>query len=181
MRSMMSTSMASTEQEEPQGLGALYAAHAPGAVRLAYLLTGDRALAQDLVQDAFARLIGRLAHVRSRDSFDAYLSRMIVNLSRDHFRRKKIERAYLAKRAAEPRVGSTVEPDVAAYEAMRAALLNLPERQRAAIVLRYYEDMSDLQVSEILRCRPATVRSLVSRGVQALRAGQFQHAEMGRD
>jgi RNA polymerase sigma factor (sigma-70 family) len=52
---------------------------------------------------------------------------------------------------------------------MRAALLGLPVRQRAALVLRYYEDLPETQIADILRCRPSTVRSLVSRGVQALR------------
>jgi RNA polymerase sigma factor (sigma-70 family) len=54
-------------------------------------------------------------------------------------------------------------------EEMREALLALPARQRAAIVLRYYEDLPDHQIAEILRCRPGTVRSLVTRGVRALR------------
>ena len=55
------------------------------------------------------------------------------------------------------------------HESMRKALLGLPERQRAAIVLRFYEDLPEAQVAEILRCRPGTVRSLVTRGVQAMR------------
>jgi RNA polymerase sigma factor (sigma-70 family) len=58
---------------------------------------------------------------------------------------------------------------VVEYEAMRRALLGLPERQRAAIVLRFYEDLPETEVAEILRCRPGTVRSLVTRGVHAMR------------
>jgi RNA polymerase sigma-70 factor (sigma-E family) len=177
----MATGMERGGRAEPVGLAALYASHAPAAVRLAYLLTGDRALAQDLVQDAFARLVGRLVHLRARESFDAYLRRTIVNLSRDHFRRKRIERAYLATQSSQRRESTTVEPDVEAHEAMRAALLELPPRQRAAIVLRFYEDMTDQQVSEVLRCRPATVRSLVSRGVRALRTRHPSRAEMGSE
>jgi len=170
-RSIMSAGMAAdAEQTGEHGLAALYATHAPEALRLAYLLTGDRMLAQDLVQDAFARLIGRFVHLRAAAGFEPYLRRTIVNLSRDHFRRRKVERAYLARQASLRSAVTTVEPDVTTHEAMREALMTLPARQRAAIVLRFYEDMSDLQVSEVLRCRPATVRSLVSRGVQALRA-----------
>lgn len=174
----MATGMEHAGEAEPEGLGALYASHAPDALRLAYLLTGDRSLAQDLVQDAFARLVGRLAHLRAREGFDAYLRRTIVNLSKDHFRRKRVERTYLATQAGQWRATTTVEPDVAAHEAMRTALLELPPRQRAAIVLRFYEDMTDQQVGGILRCRPATVRSLVSRGVQSLRARQSPPADM---
>src|SRR6266566_9470783 len=68
-------------------LGTLYGRHAPGAVRLAYLLTGDPALAEDLVQDAFVKLAGRLAHLRDPEAFDAYLRRTVVNLANSHFRR----------------------------------------------------------------------------------------------
>ena len=59
--------------------------------------------------------------------------------------------------------------DVETSEAMRAALLRLPERQRAAIVLRFYEDLSDTATGEIMRCPTGTVRSLVSRGMETLR------------
>src|SRR5256714_12962845 len=85
-------------------LGELSVRHADDAIRLAYLLTGDRALAEDLVQDAFVRLAGRLAHLRDPGAFEAYLRRTVVNLANSHFRRKKIERAYLGRTAAEPRV-----------------------------------------------------------------------------
>ncbi|HYT78322.1 MAG TPA: sigma factor [Actinomycetota bacterium] len=63
-------------------LAELYRVHAPNGRRLAYLLTFDQALAEDLVQEAFARLVGRLAHLRDQAAFDAYLRRTIVNLSR---------------------------------------------------------------------------------------------------
>src|SRR6184192_809214 len=78
-------------------LGELYLRHADDAVRLAYLLTGDRDLAEDLVQDAFVRLAVRLVHLRDPDAFHAYLRRTVVNLSHSHFRRKKVERAYLER------------------------------------------------------------------------------------
>jgi len=169
-QSIMSTGMEVATESDSRRLASLYERHAPDAVRLAYLLTGDRMLAQDLVQDAFARLVGRLAHLRTREGFDAYLRRTIVNLSRDYFRRRKVERTYLARQASLRAPSTTVEPDVAGHDAMRAALMSLPARQRAAIVLRFYEDMTDRQVSEVLRCRPATVRSLIARGVQSLRS-----------
>lgn len=147
----------------------LYLRHAPAGLRLAYLLTGDRTLSEDLVQEAFARLIGRLRHLRDPNAFDAYLRRTIVNLSRSHLRHRAVERAFLeldAPRA--PR--ESRDADVATYETMRRALLALPERQRAAIVLRFYEDLTEQQAADVLRCRPGTVRSLVSRGMAALRS-----------
>ena len=149
-------------------LAEIYERSAPAGFRLAYLLTGDRALAEDLVQEAFLRFVGRLHHLRDPDAFDGYLRRTIVNLSKDTFRRRAVERSYLDRRTAELREGHT-DRDVAAYESMRAALLSLPQRQRSAIVLRYYEDLHESEIADVLRCRPATVRSLVARGLEALR------------
>src|SRR5688572_9647169 len=80
---------------ERGGLGDLYVLHAPEGIRLAFLLTGDRTLAEDLVQEAFARLVGRLRHLRDPYAFGAYLRRTIVNLATSHFRRRRVERAYL--------------------------------------------------------------------------------------
>jgi RNA polymerase sigma-70 factor (sigma-E family) len=156
------------EKERTSRLAEVYERSAPAGFRLAYLLTGDRALAEDLVQEAFLRFVGRLHHLRDPDAFHGYLRRTIVNLSRDVFRRRSIERSHLERRTAELREGHT-DRDVAAYESMRAALLSLPPRQRAAIVLRYYEDLHESEIAEFLRCRPATVRSLVARGLETLR------------
>jgi RNA polymerase sigma-70 factor (sigma-E family) len=149
-------------------LGELYVRHAPSSLRLAYLLTGDRALAEDLVQEAFARLVGRLAHVRDVEAFPLYLRQIVVNLSRMHFRRRSVERAYLLR---EERNSSNrgVEPDFDLREDLWKAIRRLPERQRTAIVLHYYEDLTEGQASELLRCRPGTYRSLISRGMQTVR------------
>jgi RNA polymerase sigma-70 factor (sigma-E family) len=157
-------------RSDERRIGELYLRHADAAVRLAYLLTGDAALAEDLVQDAFVRVAGRLAHLRDPGAFNAYLRRTVVNLARSHLRRRKVERLYLqrVRNAARPEatgsVSSFEERDV-----LWRALALLSERQRAAIVLRYYEDLSEDQVADVLRCRPGTVKSLVSRGLQAMR------------
>jgi RNA polymerase sigma-70 factor (sigma-E family) len=152
---------------ERDRLAGLYVAYAPEGIRLAFLLTGDRAVAEDLVQDAFARLVGRLEHLRDPGAFGAYLRRTIVNLATSHFRHRRVERAYLEREAATPsREGN---PNEALDETMHAVVLGLPKRQRAAIVLRFYEDLSDVQTAEILRCSAGTVRSLVSRGMKTLR------------
>ncbi len=79
-------------------LAELYKRHSGAAFHLAYLITGDRELARDLVQDAFVRLIGRFADLRKFESFDAYLKRTVVNLSYDQLRRRRVARAYLARR-----------------------------------------------------------------------------------
>ncbi len=151
-------------------LGDLYRRHVPGAVRLAYLMTGDPMLAEDLAQDAFVRLTGRFAHLRNPDAFPAYLRRTVVNLVRNHYRRLKLERSHLESVGADSSVSDEL-PDGVDVEAVRSALLELPYRQRAAIVLRYFEDLPEQRVAELLGCRPGTVKSLVSRGLSALRAG----------
>ncbi|MFN2543889.1 MAG: SigE family RNA polymerase sigma factor [Actinomycetota bacterium] len=170
----MRTVEMATERDQGTGgrLGELYGRHAPDAARLAYLLTGDRALAEDLVQDAFVRMFGRFRDLRNPDAFGAYLRRTVVNLSRSHFRRVKVERAYVRRESGMP-PGPGAE--IGAREEMWQALLRLPERQRAAIVLRYYEDLSEAETADAMRCPAGTVKSLVSRGIERLRQ------EMKRD
>ena len=166
-RDMMPFAVTDETRLEESPLGDLYVRHAPEGIRLAFLLTGDRALAEDLVQEAFARLVGRLRHLREAHAFGAYLRRTIVNLATSHYRRRRVERAYLERVAARPAVEAN--PNSELDERMHEALLGLPERQRAAIVLRFYEDLSDVQTAEILRCPAGTVRSLVTRGMKTLR------------
>lgn len=152
----------------PSRLEDLYVRNAPGALRLAYFLTGNRELAEDLVQEAFVRVAGRFRHLRVPDAFDAYLRRTIVNLSTSQLRRKKLERAYVARHGAQSAIAS--EPDdPAARDQLWRALQALPERQRAAIVLRFYEDLSEQQSAQILRCSPGALNQLVARGVASLR------------
>lgn len=145
-----------------------YRRYGPDAVRLAYLMTGDRTLAEDFAQEAFARMAARLAFLREPDASWPYLRRIIVNLVKNHYRHRDVERARLS--ALCPVAEETsVEEHIVAREAMRHALLTLPSRQRTAIVLRFYEDLPEEEIALILRCRPGTVRSLVSRGTTALR------------
>jgi RNA polymerase sigma-70 factor (sigma-E family) len=153
-------------------LGELYLRHADDAVRLAYLLTGDRALAEDLVQEAFVRLAGRLVHLRDPEAFHAYLRRTVVNLANSHFRRRKVERTYLDRARSDVAAATTRGPDgsVEDRDQMWHALEQLPARQRAAIVLRFYEDLPESAIAELLQCRPGTVKSLLSRGLEGMRA-----------
>jgi RNA polymerase sigma-70 factor (sigma-E family) len=166
---MMSVAVGEAERLEGGRLAELYARHAPEARRLAYLLTGDRAQAEDLVQDSFVRITGRFLDLRDPDGFGHYLRRTIVNLGNSHFRRRRLESSYV-ERQKQLAIPTAVEPDPSTRDAVWRALQRLPVRQRAAIVLRYYEDLSEEQISEILKCRRGTVKSLVSRGLDALRA-----------
>ncbi|HVM33972.1 MAG TPA: SigE family RNA polymerase sigma factor [Actinomycetota bacterium] len=149
-------------------LAELYVAHAPGAMRLAYLMTGDRNLAEDIVQEAFIKLAGRFRDLRNPDAFGAYLRTTVINLTRGHFRRKRVERAYLEKERGRTE-GAESMPDVEGREEMWAALQRLPHRQRAVIVLRYYEDLSERQAADVLGCSVGAVKSLTNRAVESLR------------
>lgn len=151
-------------------LGEFYAAHADSAKRLAYLLTGDQELAEDIVQDAFVKLAGRLGGLRNRDASAAYLRQTVVNLSRSHFRRKRVERAYLQREAGR-RPSETVEGrDVVEADALWNDLQRLAYRQRCAVVLRYYEDLSEHQAADVLGCSVGALKALTNRAMEQLRA-----------
>jgi RNA polymerase sigma-70 factor (sigma-E family) len=167
---MLNAEVSEATGSETGRLGELYLRHADGAVRLAYLLTGDMSLAEDVVQDAFVRVAGRLMHLRDPGAFDAYLRRTVVNLSHSHFRRRRIERAYLQRAKHEAVTSSAFERPLEVRDEVWTALRTVTPRQRAALVLRFYEDLSERQVAQLLNCRPGTVKSLVSRGLETLRA-----------
>jgi RNA polymerase sigma factor (sigma-70 family) len=150
------------------GLESLYLQHAPSALRFAYYLSGDRETANDLVQDAFVRVAGRFRYLRQPDGFDAYLRRTIVNLNASRLRRLKVERSSLAREAAYP-VTIATDRDPGISEELWRAILELPPRQRAAIVLRFYEDLSELQAADILRCSVKALNQLVVRAMKTLR------------
>ncbi|MDQ3956871.1 MAG: RNA polymerase sigma factor, partial [Actinomycetota bacterium] len=94
--------MTMSERRASGRLARLYERHAPEAVRLAYLLIGDRQGAEDIAQDAFVKVAGRFHDLRHPDAFRPYLRRAVVNLCNSHFRRKTVERAFLRREAAVP-------------------------------------------------------------------------------
>ncbi len=165
---MVSADVAEETGAREGRLAELYARHAPAAGRLAYVLTGDRVEAEDLVQEAFVRVVGRFRHLRVPDAFDAYLRRTMVNLHASRLRRRRVERTYLEGQRNRPAPADHM-PDVGIREELWRALQRLPARQRAAVVLRYYEDLSEQGTAEVLRCSVAAVKSLVARGMETLR------------
>lgn len=141
------------------GFDAFYRDQVPGLVRAATLIVGSRAVAEDLVQDSFVRVHARWAGI---DAPAAYTRRAVVNACRSHLRRRVLERRHLA----------TLSVGVADLEARELldALAVLPERQRAAVVLRFYADLSEREVAAALGCAPGTVGSLVHRALATLRS-----------
>lgn len=159
-------------------LAELYRLHAPSAFRLAYLITGDRALAEDLTQDAFVKVFGRFRHLREQAAFGGYLRQAVVNLANSYFRRARLERTHLRKQ-----IGPQPSVDMPALEQrdeLRSALLTLPIRQRAAIVLRFYEDLSERETAEVMGISPGAVKSLVARGMGDLRTRVDRESERQR-
>jgi RNA polymerase sigma-70 factor (sigma-E family) len=148
----------------------LYAAHGRDALRVAYLLTGSREEAEDLAQEAFVRILGKFADLRKPEVFRTYLMRTVTNLARSGFRHRDVERRHRA--ALVTHDDGTREPDLAERDEMARALARLPHRQRAALVLRYCEDLSEQQTADVLQTSVKAVKALVTRGLAAMRQGE---------
>jgi DNA-directed RNA polymerase specialized sigma24 family protein len=146
----------------PASFEAFYVASYESLVRLAFILTSSREVAEDLVQDSFVRLHH---HYDNVESPDRYIRRTVVNASRSYFRRSGRERE---KRPLLYVVPGSGEGPGASGE-LNDVLLALPYRQRAAVVLRYYSDLTENEIAEILACRPGTVGSLIHRGLERMR------------
>jgi RNA polymerase sigma factor (sigma-70 family) len=165
---MRGSGMAVRVSVEHPSLEELYERHVTGAIRLATLLTGDPAAAEDLAHEGFIRSAGMFRHLRTPASFDAYLKKTVVNLSRQRFRRQRLEREAARREGdREPMARAAYSPED--RNVVWPAILRLPFRQRAAIVLRYYEDLSEDQTAEVLRCTTRAANSLVSRAMTTLR------------
>jgi RNA polymerase sigma-70 factor (sigma-E family) len=138
-------------------------------LRVAYQLTHDRAAAQDLVQDALLRVY-RSARRRGLAPQDwyGYLRRAVIN---EYLRTQRLRRSAEVVTGLVPDRAAAGSPEdqIADRAQLWAALGALSARQRAALVLRYYEDLPDHQIAALLGCREASVRSLASRGLAVLR------------
>lgn len=139
------------------------AARLPALLRYAMLLSGDREQARDLVQEVLARALVKWGRIGTIEEPYAYVRRMVTNEFLSWRRRRKLTTVPLddAHEAATP------EPETP--DDLRGLLARLPGRQRAVLVLRYYEDLTDDEIAAALGCRVGTVRGYASRGLAALR------------
>jgi RNA polymerase sigma-70 factor (sigma-E family) len=147
---------------------ALYVADRARLVRTATLLLGDREAAEDVVQEAFVRLDRRAADLPDVRSRQAYVRQIVVNLSRSALRRRVVALKHLPRPsvpapAADGEALASLEHD----EVVRA-LRRLSTRQRQALVLRFYEDLSEAEVAEAMGCKVGTVKATLSQAKQAL-------------
>ncbi len=143
----------------------LYVSSYQRLVRLGYVMTGSKEVAEDLVQESFVRLH---RHYDRIDAPERYARQAVVNACKSHFRRAARERdrrplLYIVD-GSRPTGGAASQPGD-----LHDVLLALPYRQRAAIVLRYYLDLSEAEIADALGCRPGTVGSLIHRGLERLR------------
>jgi RNA polymerase sigma-70 factor (sigma-E family) len=153
-------------EDRDERIQALFEQHYQGLCRLAYLIVGDSVQAEEIVMDAFLRTFASWRRIRDLNRADAYLRRAVVNMSRTRLRRRHTE-----ERSA---LASGLGPagwDVDSHEAARRvwdAVRSLPHRQRAAVILRYYEDLPEAEIAATLRCSLGTVKSQLSKARASL-------------
>lgn len=161
-----------TDEPQKRSFEEYVAARGHALLRFGYVLTGDKHMSEDLVQEALARTHQKWTKINSLDHPDAYVRRIIVNEFMSWGRRHG-KRLTLVPDIPEQAHGAPRSDHVAASvdrSAMWELLAQLPRQQRAVLVLRFYEDCSDAQIAEILGCAPVTVRSHASKGLATLRA-----------
>jgi len=155
-------------------LTAFAAQHSLGLTRFAYVLTGDRQLAEDLVQDCFLALHRRFGETLPIEAPVAYARRVIANGQASRMRRM----------ASTETITDTVPDagvdasDLSEQDAAWRMLATLPTRQRAVLVLRYYSDLTDDEIARTLGCRVGTVRSLAARAFAVLRTHPMLAADV---
>jgi len=138
----------------------------PALLRFALALSGNGADAEDLVQTALARTAVRWHSIRKKDSADAYVRQAIVRLHINLWRSLRSREHPVA--AIPEHVATADDPET--RQVVWAALATLPPKQRAVIVLRYYEDMSEADIAAALGCSRGTVKSQASKAMAHLRA-----------
>jgi RNA polymerase sigma-70 factor (sigma-E family) len=155
------------------------AARLPALLRYAVMLTGDPHLAEDVVQDAMVRVHGHWDRIQRAEAPDAYVRRMVTNTYLGWRRSGWFRRSVAMAQVPDAVVGDSADAR-AARDELWSRLAQLSSRQRAALVLRYYEDLPDAEIAEVMGCAVGTVRSLISRALSALRAdSRLSHATSG--
>jgi RNA polymerase sigma-70 factor (sigma-E family) len=155
-----------------QGINAEFsayvAARGPALLRMAYLLTGNHADAEDLLQTALAKTYLAWGNILDKGALDGYVRRVLVNTRTSWWRRRRVDEFPTWELPDAPYADGSGEH--ALHDAVWSALARLPRRQRAMIVLRYYEDLTEPEIATIMEVSVGTVKSTVSRALDKLRA-----------
>lgn len=154
-----------------ESLEGFLAAHGAALLRLAFMLTGSADSAQDLMQDTLVKLHRHWAKVSRADAPLAYAKRVMVNEYRRNAKRRSNTAQVLVEdpTSFEAPRSDAFEADLVERDRMWLLIGRLPSAERAAVVLRFYEDLSDRQAAGLLGCRPSTVRANASRALARLR------------
>ena len=142
-------------------------ARTPALLRTAYLLTGDQGAAEDLVQAALVKVAGRWARIASRGDPEPYVRTVLY---REHVSRWRHHRVAEVQLVDEEQSTGGHDDQVAVALTLEAALAELAPRQRAVVVLRYFDDLSETAAAEALGCSVGTVRSQTFKAIARLRA-----------
>jgi RNA polymerase sigma-70 factor (sigma-E family) len=140
----------------------------PALVRLARLIAGDRHLGEDLVQEVLTKAYPRWGRIVAGGQPDVYLRRMLVN-AHISWRRKRSSGEVAGDVHIERSDGADIGAETAERDALWRLITRLPTKQRVTVVLRFYEDLDDTAIAEILGCSPATVRTHTMRALTTLR------------
>jgi len=154
------------DESARQDFSEFVAARSGQLTRLAYVLTGDQHAAEDLLQNALVKAAAHWGKIHTAP--EAYVRRIMYREQASWLRRRARRRETAMAQVPEPATGDDAD-DVGARLALRDALLALPPRRRAVLVLRYLEDLPESQVAEILGCSVGTVRSQNHKAVAQLR------------
>lgn len=169
---------APTVADVPASPEVLFGVHFPSLCRTAYLVVGDPLLAEEMVMEAFARTLPRWAAVERADQPVAYLRRAVVNLCISRLRRLAVERR-ARDRSAD---GEPVRWDADLADDARVvldAVRHLPARQRACVVLRYFDDLPEQEIATALGCSTGTVKSQLSKARSRLAELLDPHTQEG--
>ena len=166
--------MADRTRTRDEEFAAYMQARQPSLLRTAYLLTGDRHTAEDLVQTALAKLYLSWDKVQQRDSLDGYVRRILVNENNSLWRRGWKRREYTTEEMPD-QDHVTDEYDEGQRAAVWEVVQTLPRKARAVVVLRYYEQLSEAETADALGISVGTVKSQASRALATLRERAPRH------
>ena len=171
---------AQAQHEKDAEFEAYMAARQPGLLRTAYLISGDRHTAEDLVQTALAKLYLSWDRVHDRQVLDGYVRRIIVNEHHSLWRRAWKKRELTTDSLPDHQTVAH-DHDHEQRDALWEFVQTLPRKQRAVIVLRYYEDLSEAEIAETLGISVGTVKSQASRALAAMRSRVHDHPVLAQD
>jgi len=159
--------MSIRSKDDVTGFSELVAARSPALLRTAFLVVGDHQLAQDLLQESLVKAYIAWPRLRDVTKAESYVRRTIVTTAISWRRR----RSFHERPVEDPPSARGVDPaeELAVHDVVWQQVCALPPRQRAALVLRYYEDLTEFQTAEVMGCSVGTVKSQVSAALEKLR------------